>query len=716
MLDLETLNREQREAVLTTEGPLLVLAGAGSGKTRVITYRLAKLIQDGIKPRQILAVTFTNKAAWEMRVRARNLVGKSLRGATLSTFHALGVRILRDHVEQAGLRAGFTITDAGDQVGTIRRILRDLRIDDRKFDAKRILSAISRAKNAGLDAGAFRERIEELSIPELKDDDYRLAAIECYARYERSLRAQNVVDFDDLLLLTQRLLERDAEVLEKLRRRWHFLMIDEYQDTNGAQLTLMRLLAGDRQNLCVVGDDDQSIYGWRGADIENILRFGQHFPKAKVIKLETNYRSTGNILAVANAIIEQNTRRHDKRLRPAADLGSKVRVVAADDEEAEAAMIAEAINDLSAGGAVPSEIAVLFRSNVQSRPVELALRTAGIAYRVVGGMDLFERREIRDLLGYLRLLDNPDDEQSLRRIINYPPRGIGDGSLEKIDDWARERGLPLQDGLAQVYEIEGVSPKAADAITTFLALMDEHRKLLRRRKIGTVARKLVEAIAIESALLGSSDSPSVSARRVDNVRDILKLIDRYEERKKSERARNAVLTAPPPTEVDGVEVDLGPADDDEPLEEATLTGFLGDLALGARDEGGSRKDRDDQVLLSTIHAAKGLEWKHVFLIGVEEELMPHARTVDVDGEVEEERRLAYVAVTRARQRLTASWARSRTRYGRIVPRERSRFLEGLPEDAVEYYDGEVKEARTVEEKEEIAQSYMAQIRARLGLE
>lgn len=720
MLDLEGLNRAQLEAVITTEGPLLVLAGAGSGKTRVITYRLARLIENGISPRNILCVTFTNKAAFEMKVRARNLVGKSLRGATMSTFHALGAQILRDHPSGVGLRPGFTISDAGDQLGNLRRILRDLRIDDRRFDVKRILSAIGKIKNAGMDAAMFRAAEGEgVVLSEITDDEYRIATIECYSRYESSLRAQNVVDFDDLLLLTQRLFETDTELLDKLRHRWRYLMIDEYQDTNGAQFNLMRLLAGERRNICVVGDDDQSIYGWRGADIENIRGFDKHFPGAKVVKLEMNYRSTGHVLAVANAIIEKSAGRHDKTLRPAAGPGDPVRIVSADDEDAEAQQVAEAIQDAFSRGAVPSEVAVLFRSNVQSRAVELALRAAGIAYRVTGGMDLFDKKEIKDLVAYLRVLDNPDDEQSLRRVINYPPRGIGDSTVERIDDWARERGLTLGAALEHLDEVSGVSPKAGDAITTFQAMLRDLRKLSGRRKVGTIVRKLVEAVGLEPHLLSSSDSASVASRRVENIREILKQIDRYEERQKA-KVRAAGPSSSSTGNTGETAADRDDDDDDDDVlgepKEATLGGFLADLALGARDDSkSSPEDREEQVILSTIHAAKGLEWKYVFMVGVEEELLPHARTVEGDGDVEEERRLAYVAVTRAREHLVVSWAQTRNKYGRMVGRDRSRFLEDLPAESVVYADGNMLKPRTPAEKEQLAQDYRAQIRAKLGI-
>jgi ATP-dependent DNA helicase Rep/DNA helicase-2/ATP-dependent DNA helicase PcrA len=702
VLDLADLNREQLEAVVTTEGPLLVLAGAGSGKTRVITYRLAHLIEKGLEPERILAVTFTNKAAFEMKDRARRLVGGSVRGATISTFHALGVRILRKFAERVGLRPKFTICDGAEQLGTMRRILRALRIDDRRFDAKRLLVMISAAKNAGLDAAAFRASDGVLggadTLPD-DDEDYRVAAIEAYEKYESALKTQNLADFDDLLLLTVRLLASEPDVLALLRDRWHYLMIDEYQDTNGAQFELMRLLAGERRNLCVVGDDDQSIYGWRGADVRNILRFGQHFPGARTVKLETNYRSTGFILEVANAVIAKNPNRYDKRLRPALGAGDRVKVVAVEDEDKEADQIGATVLALTASGVPPDEIAVLFRSNIQSRPLELALRAAHVPYRVVGGMELFDKKEIKDVLAYIRLLENPDDEQSLLRIVNFPPRGIGDKSVEKVDAFAREHELTLAEAMARADEIEGLSVKTADAIADLMSILSEHSELLGRRKPSTVVAELIEAIGLEDALLESSDDPLSADRRIDNVKEIVRQIERYEERSESARRRAEAEPA-------------APADED--VEDATLDGFLRDLALSGFEDGAAKDDRKDQVVLSTIHAAKGLEWKHVFLAGAEEELLPHKRTIEGDGEIGEERRLTYVAITRARQNLTISWAENRTKYGKVVERLRSRFLEDLPEDAIEV-SGTMKKARTEEELRSIELEWRKKIRAQLGI-
>ena len=740
MLDLSTLNPAQLEAVVTTEGPVLVLAGAGSGKTRVITYRLANLIRRGVGARHILCVTFTNKAAFEMKERAKNLVGRSLRGVTISTFHALGAQILRLFPGRVGLRPGFTITDAGEQIGTLRRILRSLRIDDRHFDAKRIMAVIGAAKNAGYDAARFRGAEGALPSPvsalDLKDDalaaDYLVASIEAYAHYESALKTQNVVDFDDLLLLTLQLIKDDEEVRARLRRKWRYIQVDEYQDTNGAQLELVKQVAGEPMNLCVVGDDDQSIYGWRGADIANILGFERHFPGAKVVKLEMNYRSTGHILSVANAIIAQNPDRYAKTLRPAAEVGEAVRVVAVEDEDEEAEQVANTALNLIAGGVAAQDIAVLYRSNVQSRPIELAMRTAHVPYRVVGGLDLFDRKEVKDCLAYLRLLNNPNDEQAFRRIVNFPPRGIGDVTVKKLDDYARRHDLTVCDVLEQADRVGELSAKAADAVTEFADLMSRHRKKLARVKPSTVARRLLEAVKIEEVLFASSDNGTVAMRRVENVRDIVKQIERYEQRLKRQaqkadderraaellaaRAADAGPTdAPAPRDPDAIALE----DDDwgelDEVPGASLAGFLSDLALtGWDDDRKGQDDRDQAVVLSTIHAAKGLEWPHVFLVGLEEELLPHRRVIEGDGALEEERRLAYVAVTRARRHLTLSYALNRTKFGRIVPRRQSRFLEGLPEEAIRF-EGRIRVERTEEEKEAIALDWRAKIRAQLGI-
>ncbi|MGF1508647.1 MAG: ATP-dependent helicase [Myxococcota bacterium] len=706
MLDLSGLNHAQMEAVVTTDGPLLVLAGAGSGKTRVITYRLAHLIQKGVPARNILCVTFTNKAAREMRERARTLIGRSLRGTTLSTFHALGVRILRTFGSRIGLQSTFGITDASDQLGSVRRILRSLRIDDRRFDAKRILSAITWAKNAGFNPQAF----EDCTPPDglLPDDElYLVASCEVYRRYEDSLRAQNLVDFDDLLLQTKRLLEEQPTVRSELADRFRYVMVDEYQDTNGAQLDVLKTIVAPRNNLCVVGDDDQSIYGWRGADVRNILMFEEHFAGARRVTLDLNYRSTRAILEAANGLIAPNTNRWPKRLRSALGDGENVDVVAYERDEDEAEGVANRVIALQAGGTRLSDIAVLYRSNIQSRPLEMAFRHAHLPYRVVGGMDLFERKELKDAIAYLRFLANPQDEQSLRRILNVPPRGIGSTTVKRVDDWARERHLHFSEGLHRAHEVQGLSTKSADAIVDFLDLIRDLRARLGRVKASTVVKRMFELVRFESFIHEGTDDGTVAARRIDNVRDLVRQLERYERRKRSGRSDDG----------EGSEDEADVSVEPEPLDQEgeVLGQFLADLALLGMEDAPNQTEPRDVVTLSTIHAAKGLEWPDVFLVGVEEGLLPHRRVAEEGGSVDEERRLMYVAVTRARRRVAISYAKTRTRFGQDIPRQPSRFLDDLPEDQVDRRDLRPME-RTQEEKEAIAEHWRAKIRAQLGLE
>jgi DNA helicase II / ATP-dependent DNA helicase PcrA len=713
MLDLSGLNPQQREAVLTREGPLLVLAGAGSGKTRVITYRLAHLIESGVSPVNILCVTFTNKAASEMKERAHKLVGKAARGVTISTFHALGARILRTFHEEAGLRPKFTISDGSEQLGTLRRILRALKIDDRRFDPKRILAFISEAKNAGVSPAQLRRQDGFITDDDgsLPDEDYRIAAIESYERYQSSLENQNVVDFDDLLLRTLHLVRECQDVREKLQARWRYLMVDEYQDTNGAQFELLRRLAGDRLNLCVVGDDDQSIYGWRGARVENILSFGRHFDGSKTVILDKNYRSTGHILYVANRVIQKNPRRYPKQMTPATGDGARVKIRAMADEEQEADLVASEVLGLVESGTKPIEIAILFRSNVQARPLEMAFRLHHVPYRLVGGMEFFDRKEIKDALSYLRVLQNPDDEQSLRRIVNYPPRGIGDTTVKAVDTWVRGSDVSFFEGLRKIYDVPNLTDRARESVASFVQVIDDHRRVLDRRKPSTVAKKLFEAVGLEDDLMDSSDNAESCSRRVENVRSIVRQIVRYEARKKGKSAESEGEP----------EDDEKPNDDglslfeleDDDAKDASLSGFLGELALNGWEDTGQKDVRQDRVTLTTVHAAKGLEWDRVYVVGVEENLIPHRRTVAGDGDLAEELRLAYVAFTRARKDLTISHALKRTRYGRVEPVQRSRFLEDLPEASVEYIG---EGASNKEAPEDVQKFWLNKIRSQLGLQ
>ncbi|MEM1025809.1 MAG: UvrD-helicase domain-containing protein [Myxococcota bacterium] len=711
MLDLSGLNHAQLEAVVTHEGPLLVLAGAGSGKTRVITHRLAHLISQGIPPHAILCVTFTNKAAYEMKARARHLVGRSLRGATLSTFHALGVRILRRFGHRIGLQPTFGISDAGDQLGVVRQILRRLRIDDRRFDAKKILAGIGWAKNAGLGT----EALEEAEIPELvaPDEEYALALVEVYRRYQEGLQVQNVVDFDDLLLRTAELLRAHEDVRAHLSAQWRYVMVDEYQDTNLAQFDVLRRLVEPHHNLCVVGDDDQSIYGWRGADVRNILGFESHFPGAKRVLLDVNYRSTGAILATANAVIAQNPTRFEKHLVAAAEEGEKVAVIAAEGEEDEAEEVANRIVRMEAEGVQLSDVAVLYRSNVQSRPLQMALRHAHLPYRVVGGMDLFDRRELKDALAYLRWLANPQDEQSLRRILNVPPRGIGATAVQRVENWAREEGLQFSEALEKSDAVPELSQRARAAIEGFLRLMAKQRRRLSRVKASTVVKRVLEEVGFEAFLRQASDDFSVVERKVDNVRDLVRQLERFERR----RSGSQVVDGPEDdAETEQAQESALDPEAEVETDAGALPLFLSDLALlGLEEAPAPTQEPQQAVTLSTVHAAKGLEWPHVFLVGAEEELLPHRRVTAGEGTVEEERRLVYVAITRARERLTVSYAKNRNRFGQIVPRQPSRFLDDFPEDHVHRWDRGGEE-RSEDQKEATAQAWRAKIRSQLGLE
>jgi DNA helicase-2/ATP-dependent DNA helicase PcrA len=441
MLDLSTLNPPQREAVTTTEGPLLVLAGAGSGKTRVIAHRVAWLLVQGVDPEAILAVTFTNKAAGEMRERVAALAGPPGVDVFVSTFHSLGLWLLGEEHRAAGLPRRFAICDAADQSALVKRCMREVKVDDRRFDAGRILALVSRAKNAG------KKRI--VPRPAGQGDDYDLVAAEVFPRYEQALRAQRAVDFDDLIARPVELLKKDPALRGKYTARFRYLLVDEYQDTNLAQLDLLVLLAGERRNVCAVGDDDQAIYGWRGAEVRNILRFEKHFPGAKEVRLEQNYRSTGNILACANGVIAKTPHRKAKRLWTAEGAGERVRVVAFDQEEDEARFVAGEIARLRGEGRPFGHFAVLYRLNAQSRPIEEALREADMPYVVHGGPAFFDRAEVRDLLAYLKVCVAPEDEVSLARIMNVPARGIGDVSVERVHAWAVERGLHLFEALGR---------------------------------------------------------------------------------------------------------------------------------------------------------------------------------------------------------------------------------------------------------------------------
>ncbi|HSN93395.1 MAG TPA: UvrD-helicase domain-containing protein [Anaeromyxobacteraceae bacterium] len=669
MLDLSTLNPPQREAVTAPEGPLLVLAGAGSGKTRVIAHRVAFLLAGGAPPESILAVTFTNRAAEEMRERVAALAGREGRAVRVSTFHAFGLALLREEHRAAGLPRRFAVADAGDQLALLRSCMREVQVDDRRFDAQRVLALVSRAKNAG------RKRI--VPRPAGQGDDYDLAAAEILPRYQRALRARRAVDFDDLVALPVALLGGDAALRARWSNRIRHLLVDEYQDTNVAQLELVRLLAGERRDVCAVGDDDQAIYGWRGAEVRNILRFERHFPGARVVRLEQNYRSTGRILACANGVIAKNPRRRPKTLFTEAGEGEKVRVVALPTEEEEARFVASEIARLRGEGRPFSHFAVVYRLNAQSGPVEEALREARMPHVVRGGPAFFDRAEVRDLLAYLKVCATPGDDVSLSRIVNVPARGIGDVSLERLQAWALERGLPLLDALRRAGEAPDLPRGAAERMAALAGLLGRYADRFARGDPAEAARALVAEVDLLAHARATVRSAEAGARKVEAIEGLLRSLEAH--------GRSG--------------------------RRATLASFLERLALDSRAE--EDPAAGEGVSLLTLHAAKGLEFPVVFLVGLEEDLLPAAAMQGEARDLEEERRLAYVGITRARERLTLTRVEARTRRGKLLPRSPSRFLDDLPPGAHERVDPSALAAPPGEVAAHTA-AVMASLRARLG--
>jgi DNA helicase-2/ATP-dependent DNA helicase PcrA len=648
------LNRAQREAVEFGDGPLLVLAGAGSGKTRVITHRIARLMQLGVPAKAIVALTFTNKAAAEMRSRVGKILGReSSREAsslTVSTFHAFGLTVLGH--ERAAVGGRFTIFDQGDQTGLVKQLLRAAGAD-RAFDAQAVLARISNAKNA-----FFKPE----DLPEREGDAYDEVTKAIYPRYQEALARYRAFDFDDLVCEVARLWSSRADVRERWQNQFLHVLVDEYQDTNRAQLEMLRLLAGPRRNVCAVGDDDQAIYGWRGADVRNILDFEEHFEGARVVKLEQNYRSTRPILAVANAVIAKRIdARWRKELFTERPGGAPVRLAVAGTPEAEAAWVGREVRRLMREEHVnPSEIAVLYRSNGQSRAVEEALREQGIGHRVVGGVQFFERKEVKDVLAYLKLALNSADEISLRRIINHPPRGIGETTLEKLVNHAFKRGWSLWQAVERVDAFDDIPANARDGCRQLDRVVAEARKALdAARPSSEVARSIVDQVGFKAEIDASAPSPDAGAKRWASVENVLATLARRDARERADRG--------------------------------SLAAFLQLLTLDIPSDG---PDAGELVTLSTLHGSKGLEYRCVFLVGCEEGYLPHARVIDsraTDAEapdsgaqsLEEERRLFYVGVTRAREQLVLSRAKARVLRGKAAPRTPSRFLLDVPAELLE---------------------------------
>ena len=687
-VDIDSLNPAQKEAVLTTEGPLLVLAGAGSGKTRVLTYRIAHLVADlGIAPWRILAITFTNKAAAEMRERLGALLPDGTRGMWVCTFHAMCVRMLREDADLLGYTGQFTIYDDDDSRRMVRDIMQALGIEQKQYPLNMIRSKISAAKNAMVGPEEFSRMAN--TPPEQK-------AAQVYLELERRLRAANAMDFDDLLVRALELLRTRPEVLEKYQERFRYISVDEYQDTNHVQYEIANLLAAKYQNLMVVGDDDQSIYSWRGADISNILDFEQDFPAAHVVKLEQNYRSTGHILSAANAVVRHNSQRKEKRLFTAAGDGEKIQAYQASDERDEGRWIASEIEKLRAGGMSYDDIAVFYRTNAQSRILEDMFLRAGVPYKIVGGTRFFDRAEIRDVMAYLKMIVNPADEVSVKRVINTPRRGIGTTTIERIDALASESGCSFFQACELACAETGrFTAKARRALGDFVRIVREGRRM--DGELQRVVESIVDMTGLIQAL--SAEGTVEAESRVENIREFLGVAAEFEETHddiEGTLESLAELRAAGVAETGEVAADAAnegsgaaPRDQDEtervygPLACKALPALLEWLAL--RSDLDSLAGGTHAVTMMTVHSAKGLEFPAVFVAGLEEGIFPHvAGFSDDPAKLEEERRLAYVAITRARKRLFITYAATRRSFGTTQANPRSRFVGEIPEEDIEF--------------------------------
>ncbi|RSI07851.1 DNA helicase PcrA [Streptococcus sanguinis] len=640
---LNGMNDRQAEAVQTTEGPLLIMAGAGSGKTRVLTHRIAYLIDEKmVNPWNILAITFTNKAAREMRERAEKLKTEA-QDCLIATFHSMCVRILRREADHIGYNRNFTIVDPGEQRTLMKRILKNLNLDPKKWNERAILGTISNAKN---------DLIDEVAYANLAGDMYTEIVAKCYTAYQKELRQSEAMDFDDLIMLTLRLFDQNPDVLTYYQQRYQYIHVDEYQDTNHAQYQLVKLLASRFKNICVVGDADQSIYGWRGADMQNILDFEKDYPEAKVVLLEENYRSTKTILQAANEVIRNNRNRRPKNLWTQNEDGEEIVYYRANDEQDEALFVARTIDQLSREGYSHKDFAVLYRTNAQSRTVEEALLKSNIPYTMVGGTKFYSRKEIRDVISYLNLIANPSDNISYERVVNEPKRGVGPGTVEKIRNFASSQEISLLNASANIL-LSPVKGKAAQAVYDFANMLLD----LRERLYDFTVTELVEAVLEKTGYTASLAAQATleSQARIENIEEFLSVTKNFDESPDN------------PTDESGLD---------------KLSRFLNDLALIADTDDGDTES--SEVTLMTLHAAKGLEFPVVFLVGMEENVFPLSRASEDEDELEEERRLAYVGITRAEKILYLTNANSRMLYGKTNYNQPTRFLREISSDLLDY--------------------------------
>jgi DNA helicase-2/ATP-dependent DNA helicase PcrA len=721
-MDLSRLNPEQRAAVLHTEGPLLILAGAGSGKTNTMTHRIAYLISEkGIPANRILGLSFTNKAATELKDRVRTLVKKvagekAAKGLIVSTFHSLCVRILREFAPRIGYTSQFSILDPSDQEAIVREILKFINIDSKKFDPSWILFQIGQAKNKFLSGEEANLFFDGLKGPKVSFDEYSIALQSVFPRYQERLKLQNAMDFDDLLFNAVTLLETNKDIREALSRRFQYILVDEYQDTNPAQFRLLEALTSTHKNLCVVGDDDQSIYAWRGADPTHILGFDKHYEGTNRIILDRNYRSTENILKAANEVISKNSKRFPKSLWSGKGEGSPIHLVAVEEDRAESQMVTEEIKSKAReraerNGGDPNftfwnDFAVLYRSNRQSRIFEEAFRLHQIPYKLVGALSFLDRKEVKDILCYWKLVLNPKDDTAIRRVINWPARGIGKSSIEAIHTFSVKNGCSFFEALQNESVTSQLNEKAKKGIGSFCQLLEELKRNLAAIKredfgnqdtaflaaISEWARKSLERVGAKLALQTEEDDIAKAQKRFENIDELASSIGM---------------------------MDLAPISQESAPEtgEPVLQEFLSQLVLNSKEEEDKDEVPQNAVTLMTLHGAKGLEFPVVFLVGLEDGNLPHQRTIDEGTDLSEERRLFYVGITRAKEELYLTRAKTRIRYGKSIPRNPCRFLEDIPQELIlerdESSTPDFKSEEAAKRHEEEVTNFFEEIQKRL---